>query len=110
MKALNVLIFIFPMISLTSNSYSFDLNKISGNEMNELLTDDNRDFDYEASCLLGRIKPEMGAAAVNAVRDSCKIKSYPKKCRGGKFIKTCTEACKKEGYFSRKFGECSVGD
>lgn len=81
-----------------------------------------RDEDRFAECMLENVKSGMSDMAVKSVRAACAHRATPKKCRilqphdrspygdpvvGSK--EDCEDECRRAGYFSRRFGDCSVG-
>lgn len=83
------------------------------------------DEDYYNDCVLSNVKPQMEGVAVGAIRLACRHKATPKKCRGMDdhagytfdqswnnlmtLREYCVFKCKESGYWSNKFGECSIG-
>lgn len=69
------------------------------------------DSDYEAKCLLERIKPGMDATAVVTIKQVCRRLSIPKRCRDRKDISgpDCFAKCQRANVYQRNFGDCSVG-
>ena len=77
--------------------------------------------DYFNECKLKAAKESTIEASLRASIQVCMYQAIPKKCRmhkieidrlgneeGDERVK-CVESCTKEGVYSRKFGECSVG-
>ncbi len=81
------------------------------------------DADYYSECTLKNVKPGMDISAIQLIHQACKHKATPKKCRtvsnaidlynpfgpGTTVRSNCVDACKKESYYSRTFGDCSTG-
>lgn len=80
------------------------------------------DEDLYSECMLENLKSGMSDLTVRSVRGACAHRATPKKCRGLKPARLnafgdqeigskeyCEDECKKAGYLSRKFGECSAG-
>lgn len=81
------------------------------------------DADYYGECTLKNVKPGMDRSAIGLIQEACKHKATPKKCRALSDARNifdlldppsterskCVDACKKESYYSRTFGDCSTG-
>lgn len=81
------------------------------------------DADYYGECILKNVKPGMDRSAIQLIQQACIYKATPKKCRavseapdlydpfgpGTTVSSKCVDACKKESYYSRTFGDCSTG-
>jgi len=82
------------------------------------------DEDYYNECTLKNVKPGMDRSAIQLIQQACRHKATPKKCRAivssgmdpfapdpyGELARLqCMDACKKEGFYSRTFGDCSTG-
>ena len=88
----------------TAGAAVFDYQQFNG-----LFAEERNDKDFEASCVLQNTKPGMDSSAARAVKAACNLKSFPKKCRNLPSKHSCIVECEEANYFSRKFGECSVG-
>lgn len=69
------------------------------------------DSDYEAKCLLDRIKPGMDATAVITIKQVCRRMSIPKRCRDRSDISgpDCFAKCQQANFYQRNLGDCSMG-
>lgn len=86
------------------------------------LAAESYDADYYGECILKNVKPGMDRSAIQVIQQACIYKATPKKCRAlsdGQDLldpfgpssgrSKCVDACKKESYYSRTFGDCSTG-
>jgi hypothetical protein len=69
------------------------------------------DADYEAKCLLNRIKPGMDASAIVTIKQVCRRMSIPKRCRDQKDVSgpDCFAKCQEANVYQRNLGDCSMG-